>query len=146
MKTTKILPFFLLIVLTLAALFLKNCKGNAIQNDRTLPYSKKINNKTSVGEGKGLNRHPSIIDYSKHARCRMSCRDITEAEVRDILQNGTINYKKSQLQLTECNKKYAVEGYSKDNQHLRIVFAPCNEEVTVVTCIDLGKGWDCDCK
>jgi hypothetical protein len=76
----------------------------------------------------------------------MSCRDITESEIVAILKTGKINYKKSELEQGECSKKYAVEGYSKDNQHLRVVFAPCNNEVTVVTCIDLGKEWQCDCK
>ena len=76
----------------------------------------------------------------------MSCRDITESEIVTILKTGKINYKKSELEPGECSKKYAVEGYSKDNQHLRVVFAPCNNEVTVVTCIDLGKEWQCDCK
>ncbi len=54
--------------------------------------------------------------------------------------------KKASCREMICNKKYAVEGCSKDNQHLRIVFAPCGDEVTVVTCIDIAQDWSCDCK
>jgi hypothetical protein len=103
-------------------------------------------NKNEVVKERGLNRNPSHINYSKHARCRMDCRKVTQREIEDILQNGNINYRKSELQGNDCSKKYAVEGYSKqDNQHLRIIFAPCNNEVTVVTCIDLDVDYECTC-
>ena len=36
-------------------------------------------------------RHNSIA-YTKHARCRMDCRQIDEQEVKEIVQNGKINY------------------------------------------------------
>ena len=94
----------------------------------------------------GLDRRTSHIFYSKHARCRMDCRHIDEAEVQQILKDGKINYTKSELQGEDCKKKYAVEGYTKDNQHVRMIFAPCNTEVTVVTVIDLGKEWQCSCE
>ena len=77
----------------------------------------------------------------------MDCRHISEQEVRQILLEGKINYAKSDLkQKDDCKKKYAVEGYTKDNQHVRMIFAPCSDEVTVVTVIDLGKEWICDCE
>ncbi len=75
----------------------------------------------------------------------MDCRKITQQEVKQILKEGNINYKKSDVNGPECNRKYAVEGYSSDRQHLRIVFAPCNDELTVITCIDLGTEWECNC-
>ena len=74
----------------------------------------------------------------------MDCRHIDEAEIKDILQNGTINYRKSELNANACHRKYAVEGYAK-GQHLRIIFAPCGEMMTVVTCIDLANEWECHC-
>lgn len=139
MNTKKALPYILLIVIAIIALALKNCNSTAIK-----PTTKK-----TVVEGatqRGLNRNPSTINYSKHAKCRMDCRKVSEAEVVDILKNGTINYKKSDLKGADCNKRYAVEGISKDQQKLRIIFAPCNTEITVVTCIDLGKDWECSCE
>ena len=95
---------------------------------------------------RGLNRQPAAIHYSKHARCRMDCRKITAREVEEILRNGKINYDKSEIgNQPECRRKYAVEGNTRDGQRVRIIFAPCKEEVTVVTVIDLGKDWPCDC-
>ena len=98
----------------------------------------------SAAASDGLNRHPSSIHYSKHARCRMECRHINESEIKNLLETGEINYKKSELNGDACHQKYAVEGYVQNN-HLRIIFAPCNNVVTVVTCIDLAHVWSCDC-
>jgi hypothetical protein len=91
-----------------------------------------------------LNRSTTHFIYTKHARCRMDCRHIDESEVKEILKDGKINYEKSQYQNTD-NPKYAVEGWSHDNQHLRIVFAPAEDAVVVVTCIDLETEFECHC-
>ena len=91
-----------------------------------------------------LNRNPSKIRYSRHARCRMECRHINEYEIKNILENGTINFRKSDLNKDACHQRYAVEGYAQ-NEHLRVVFAGCNNIVTVITCIDLDREWSCNC-
>ncbi|MFY8090901.1 MAG: DUF4258 domain-containing protein [Chitinophagaceae bacterium] len=137
----KAFPYIVLAILAVLVLVIKTCKTPS-------PKIKKNEdtNKNEVVKERGLNRNPSHINYSKHARCRMDCRKVTQREIEDILQNGNINYRKSELQGNDCSKKYAVEGYSKqDNQHLRIIFAPCNNEVTVVTCIDLDVDYECTC-
>lgn len=92
----------------------------------------------------GLNRNINNLIITKHARCRMECRSITEAEIKEILHEGDINYNKSDLNDVR-GPAYAIEGYSHEHQHLRIVFAPKKEELVVVTCIDLDKEWQCDC-
>ena len=46
----------------------------------------------------GLDRNASELYFTKHARCRMKCRHITQAEVKEILAEGTVNYNKSDLQ------------------------------------------------
>lgn len=92
----------------------------------------------------GFDRRISYIQYSNHARCRMECRHITQAEVEDIMQRGTINYNKSDLQNARC-PRYALEGLTKDDQRVRIVFAQCNESTTVVTVIDLEHDYSCHC-
>jgi hypothetical protein len=74
----------------------------------------------------------------------MQCRKISQAEVEEIMQEGTINYKKSDLQNARC-PRYALEGVTKDNQKVRIVFAQCDNLTEVVTVIDLGTEWSCDC-
>ena len=93
-----------------------------------------------------FNRNPSQINYSKHARCRMSCRHIDESEVKEMIKDGNINYSKSDLDSDACHKRYALEGYSHDNQQLRIIVAECNNELTVITVIDLKKEWPCACE
>jgi hypothetical protein len=92
----------------------------------------------------GLNRHPFRVHYSKHALCRMQCRHIDENEVLDIIHNGTINYGKSNLDGDDCHKRYALEGYEK-NERLRIIVASCGNVDNIITCIDLDTEFDCDC-
>lgn len=92
-----------------------------------------------------LNRNATSVRYSKHARCRMGCRDISEAEVMAILHDGRINYQKSDMRGSP-DPKYAIEGNTRDGQEVRIVFANSPRGIVVVTVIDLGKEWTCDCK
>ncbi|PSL31787.1 DUF4258 domain-containing protein [Chitinophaga ginsengisoli] len=94
--------------------------------------------------------YPAILDrhaplkYTRHARCRMACRHVTEAEVIEILETGRVNTEKSNPHDEPC-PTYALEGYSEEGQHLRVVFAPCEDTTSVVTCIDLDKDWTCSC-
>lgn len=131
----KLAPYIFLVGLAILVLLVKGFNCNTSSSKET----KNSDNR------RGLNRNPAAINYTKHARCRMDCRKVSEQEVQQILQEGNINYKKSDVNGKECNRKYAVEGYSKDKQHLRIVFAPCQNEVTVITCIDLDTEWECNC-
>jgi hypothetical protein len=132
------------VLLLLGALFLlKQCgwddkAGNKAKTEET-DQGKQI---------RGLNRSPDKIHYSKHAQCRMECRKIDADEVLEILKTGKINYAKSEIgNQPDCRRKYAVEGTTKrDKQRVRIIFAPCGNEVTVVTVIDIGRDWPCDCK
>ncbi|HMG81882.1 MAG TPA: DUF4258 domain-containing protein [Ferruginibacter sp.] len=92
-----------------------------------------------------INRHPDKIIYSRHARCRMDCRHITETEIKEILTNGKINYTK--IEENPKSKTYPLEGITQEHQHLRVVFAPKGDiDVEVVTCIDLDREWSCDCE
>lgn len=139
MKINKLAPFILLLVLAIISLSIrKGCR-----QAKPTTTENKTKEKTEI---RGFNRNPAQIHYSKHARCRMACRHIDEREILDLLHNGKINYKKSELQGDDCHKKYALEGISKDGQHLRIIVAPCADEETIVTCIDLDTEWSCDCE
>src|SRR5690606_21219180 len=71
--------------------------------------------------GPGLNRAPEELVLSKHAKCRMTCREIDLEEVTAILKAGRINKKKSRLQADDCQKRYALEGRTRDQQQVRIV-------------------------
>ena len=90
-----------------------------------------------------LQRNP--LFYTNHAKCRMKCRNIDNSEVEYILKTGKVNFKKSKVRNKPC-KTYALEGTTSDGQNVRIVFASCDSITKVVTAIDLGNKYDCDCK
>ena len=73
----------------------------------------------------------------------MECRHIDESEVMEILKSGKLN--EAKIEEDSRGKTYPLEGKTHDNQNVRIVFAPKQEEVVVVTVIDLDKEWSCDC-
>jgi hypothetical protein len=98
----------------------------------------------NVNRDRGFDRRVSYLQYSNHAKCRMECRHITEQEVEEAMQEGKINYKKSDIRNSRC-PRYALEEITKDDQHIRVVFAQCNNYTEVVTVIDLGTEWTCDC-
>lgn len=86
------------------------------------------------------------LQYTEHAKCRMKCRDIKEAELKFILEEGSVNYKKSQVHDKPC-PVYAVEGTTPENREIRIVCADCDTITRIVTAIDLGVEKDtCYCK
>ncbi len=89
-------------------------------------------------------RNTSHLKLTKHARCRMDCRHITLQEIKEILQKGSENISKSGTG-GKGDKTYALEGYSSEHQHIRVVVAPEVDDVVVITCIDLDKEWPCNC-
>lgn len=77
--------------------------------------------------------------FTRHAQCRMKCRNITEEEVKEILKNGNVNFSESHPHDTPC-PSYAMDGTTSDKQIVRIVFASCDTLTTkVVTAIDLSR-------
>lgn len=98
----------------------------------------------STSRDRGFDRRTSYLEYSNHATCRMQCRKISKEEVKEIMRDGKINYKKSDLKNARC-PRYALEGITRDDQRVRIVFAQCNEKTVVVTVIDLDTEYVCDC-
>lgn len=147
----KYLPYIFLVAAALLLFFIKrNQRGAAPvkpateQNDNrvTVPAVEPAGEKP--GEIEGFNRNTTNLVFSKHARCRMDCRKIDESEIRGILKNGTVNKKK--IQRDKRGMTYPVEGTTHDGQRVRIVFAPKGDALVVVTVIDLGKEWSCDCK
>lgn len=136
----KLLPFILIILLGATLFAVRKWKGTDTKEIKTTTRT----TDAAVNRDRGFDRRISYLKYSEHARCRMQCRHITQAEVEEIMKDGSINYRKSELQNARC-PRYAVEGTTKDNQKVRIVFAQCNESTTVVTVIDLDTEWTCHC-
>jgi len=138
----KALPYFFLIILALALVFVRTCRNN---NFSTADHgSERDSSGKVVNRNRGFDRRASFLEYTQHARCRMACRQITEEEVKEIMATGKINYRKTDVHDKPC-PTYAVEGVTHDNQHVRIVFAQCDYKTKVVTTIDLDKEWSCDC-
>ena len=153
----KALPYIFLLLLLVAAVVIKQCKTannqlsdkekeKKIRRDdvKEKPENKTDNEKTNLD----IFRNASADFYfTKHARCRMKCRHITQTEVKEIVQKANVNYNKSELDAAQ-GPKYALEGYtSKEKQHVRIIVAPKERHLTIVTVIDLDEDWDCpSCK
>lgn len=142
----KYLPFIFLIAAAGLLWYIKNHQRGHItvnpnnEQHTTIPVPVTTNNDNNLP----FNRHSGHLIYTKHARCRMDCRHIDESEVQEILDNGTLNPNK--IEESDKGKSYPLEGVTHDKQHVRIVFAPKQENIVVVTVIDLDKDWYCDCK
>lgn len=141
------------IVLIAAALLLWYVKSHQRGNNTANPSTRHTENRRvspvlppsdNPNREEGFNRHTSHIMYSKHARCRMECRHIDETEVKEILESGSVNY--SKIESDARGKTYPLEGLTHDHQHVRIVFAPKDDGILVVTCIDLDTDWPCACE
>jgi Domain of unknown function (DUF4258) len=142
----KYLPY---IILLAAAFLLWFIKTHQRGSNKPAPVTNKIepattNGNNDINENDVIDRTPEHLIFTKHARCRMECRHIDESEVREVLQDGVINYKK--VEESEKGKSYPLEGLTHDKQHVRIVFAPKRNDLVVVTVIDLERDWPCDCK
>ena len=140
----KAAPYILMLLMAVAVLVIKRCKSNNTTNNNDPKKERTTTTSNEVNRNKGFDRRVSYLEYSSHAKCRMDCRHITQKEVEEIMQDGKINYNKSDLQNARC-PRYALEGVTKDNQRVRIVFAQCDEKSEVVTVIDLETEWECHC-
>jgi hypothetical protein len=141
----KAAPIILVAILGLLLFVIKQCRHEPTARSRTTDTNKTTKqDQGTIDRDKGFDRRTSYLEYSNHAKCRMQCRKISQAEVEEIMQDGKINYNKSDLQNARC-PRYAVEGITRDDQKVRIVFAQCNEKTEVVTVIDLDTEWSCDC-
>lgn len=115
------------IILLLAVLYFV---GNGVSDKHSLPeFDKSI----------------TQIELTKHAACRMDCRQINEREIKEIIQNGKLNKNKSGYDKEHDNYTYAFEGYSYQNQHIRVVVTPRKNDLLIITVIDLDVDWACKC-
>lgn len=137
----KAAPYIIVLLMGVVVLVIKKCANNRSGSKTTTSQN---SSSQEVNRNRGFDRRISYLEYTQHAKCRMDCRHITQSEVEDIMRNGDINYRKSNVDATPC-PTYAVEGTTIDNQRVRIVFAQCDYKTKVVTCIDLHTEWECHC-
>lgn len=91
-----------------------------------------------------FDRTPNELIYTKHALCRMGCRQITKKEINEVMNKGAIHFNKSNQSAKPC-PTFALQARTSDGQYVRVIFAQCREETKVVTCYDLEKEYSCDC-
>ena len=91
-----------------------------------------------------LDRHPARIAYTRHARCRMDCRHISEADIRSVLERGVINLAKSDARERPC-PTLAVQGETAGGESIRVILAQCPSETRIITCYNLHKEFECHC-
>lgn len=130
-----------LVIIGLAVVLYFVRRNDSAPGSSTASTSKKT---STVNRNRGFDRRVSYIEYTEHAKCRLKCRKITQAEVEEIMKEGKINYNKSNVKATPC-PTYALEGITSDRQRVRIVFAQCDTKTKVVTAIDLETDWECHC-
>jgi hypothetical protein len=140
MARKKLLAFFLVLV---AMYLYRNFRDqHEPKNNSPRESVEPVKNTSEEAYVKALRSKP--LDYTQHALCRMGCRNIDESEVKEILQEGSINWDKTELKDQPC-PSFALEGTTQDGQEVRIVFAGCEDKTRVITAIDLDTEWKCDC-
>ena len=134
----KYAPYIVLLLAALALFYIT-------QHQRGSIVKEKVEVTTDAVTGDvPFSRNPENIIYTKHARCRMDCRHITEEEVKEIIQGGKLNQHK--IEEGEKGTTYPLEGRTKADKMMRIVVAPKKNDLVIVTVIDLDKDWPCgDC-
>jgi len=143
----KAIPYLLLAVLFVIAFFVKQYRDQAsVAQDQSPKTEARKSTKSSADTRNSLDVFRDTdaeYFFTKHARCRMDCRSITQKEVKEIVRKADVNYNKSDLNAAQ-GPKYALEGYtSRDRQHIRVIVAPKQKHLSIVTVIDLDKDWEC---
>jgi hypothetical protein len=143
----KLIPYLLVLVLFVVALFVKKCREATNDDGLTTDTKEERSSSKAIGNLDVFRDENAEYFFTKHARCRMECRHITQREVKEIVRKADVNYSKSELDAPR-GPKYALEGYTlKDKQHIRIIVAPKQKHLTIVTVIDLDEEWSCgSCK
>jgi len=134
----------LIVVLAVVLFFVKRDTASETTDKKRVTNNNDKADPSNINRNRGFDRRVSFIEYTEHAKCRMECRNISQAEIKEIMQDGKINYNKSNVNDKPC-PTYALEGITNDNQKVRIVFAQCDFKTKVVTAIDLETDWECHC-
>lgn len=82
---------------------------------------------------------------TEHAACRMDCRHVSEAELEELLHSGSINERKSDLDLRPC-PKLVVDAAVGAQKNIEAVISACPQASHLITVIDLDRDWaNCYC-
>ena len=86
------------------------------------------------------------IEYTEKADCIMKCRNITDAEIKQVMKSGKVNYTLSDVH-HKPYPTYTIEGPTGTKRNLRIVIDDVDSISKVLTTTDLLFEKDnCNCK
>ena len=74
----------------------------------------------------------------------MDCFSITIDEIKHVLKTGYVNNAKTGIG-SQGDSTFALDGYSPNKQHIRVMVAPEQAGLLVVSCADLKKNELCNC-
>jgi hypothetical protein len=128
---SKLVLFFLFIVATVSLV-------NLLKNETGGPPN-------SISAPGATEKNGEDFLYTKHGRCRMDCRKISEEEIEEAFYKGEINRRKSDPKGRPCPVEAKEIVTAKDRQKIRVIFGLCTREVRVITAIDLNFDHPCFC-
>ena len=135
MKKTTLIQLLIIIALMSALLYV------ACENGMKYPVSS--NNPISSNNKESFRGKP--VQYTKHARCLMNCKHISEKEIEMLIAKGKLNSKESFPKDKPC-PTFALEGFTNDSQNVRVIVGECAGSARVITVIDLAKERKCNCR
>jgi hypothetical protein len=91
-----------------------------------------------------FDRSPKELHYTGYARCRMQCNKISEEDIGEMMKKGAINFSRSNRRGQPC-PTLALQGRTAKGAYLRVLFAQCPEQTTVLNCYNLEQDPACNC-
>lgn len=91
-----------------------------------------------------FDRRPGRLVYAPNALCQMECRQISKEDIGEVMKKGIIHFNWSNRRAQPC-PTFALQGRTRDKQYIRVSFAQCVEQTTVMWCLDLEKTIECPC-
>lgn len=145
MKNKKALIPLLIVAFLVVFVFVNRFRTNDSNSQGTGREPTENYRERSKGPLSGIKIPNRKVIYTKHAKCRMACRQIDESEISELLANGKLNNSKSSPS-SRPDPRYAIEGRTDDGQQVRLIVAVAERGLVLVTVIDLQKEWSCNCK
>lgn len=135
-KSARSFAGFIALVGSVAAV----CVATLVQTRRT----RKAGGKRDTRILEGVRQVPLMT--TEHAACRMDCRHVTPSEVDELLHSGSINERKSNLDLLPCPKVVVDAAVGDHKKNIEAVISACPQASHLVTVIDLDRDWpNCYC-
>ncbi len=85
------------------------------------------------------------IKITRHAKCRMGCRKINESEIMEVIEQGSINKRKTNPNSKPCPTTAYEHRTYHDKQKTRVIVGHCPGIHKIVTVIDLENEYQCQC-